>query len=117
MFIRRKHSLDRPEQCVGAYGRDPFPLHEAGRVLTRLAAAVAVLGLLTLAPGPDLVVVVRRAVVAGARDALRTVGGIVTGLLVWGALTAAGLAAVLAASPTANLAVRLLGAQALWPAC
>ncbi|MEV5840807.1 LysE family translocator [Streptomyces sp. NPDC051985] len=91
-------------------------------MLTRLAAAVAVLGLLTVAPGPDLAVVVRRAMAAGARDALRTVGGIVTGLLVWGALTAAGLAAVLAASPTAYLTVRLLGAgylvflgaQALW---
>lgn len=45
-----------------------------------------------------------------------------TGLLLWGALTAAGLAAVLAASPAAYLAVKLLGvgypvflgAQALW---
>ncbi|MBC2904351.1 LysE family translocator [Streptomyces cupreus] len=55
-------------------------------------------------------------------DALRTVGGVATGLLLWGALTVAGLAAVLAASPAAHLIVKLLGAaylvflgaQALW---
>ncbi|MFD8372328.1 LysE family transporter [Streptomyces sp. NPDC059688] len=59
---------------------------------------------------------------AGPRDALRTVAGIATGLLVWGAPAVAGLAAVLAASPAAYPAVRLLGAgylgflgaQALW---
>ncbi|KOG10139.1 LysE family translocator [Streptomyces viridochromogenes] len=91
-------------------------------MLTHLAAALGVLGLLTVMPGPDMAVVTRRALMAGPADALRTVGGIATGLLVWGALTAAGLAAVLAASPAAYLAVRLLGAgylvflgaQALW---
>lgn len=91
-------------------------------MLTHLATAVGVLGVLTLVPGPDLAVVTRRALVAGAGDALRTVGGIVTGLLLWGALAVAGLAAVLAASPAAYLAVKLLGAgylvflgaQALW---
>ncbi|MER7694484.1 LysE family translocator [Streptomyces sp. NPDC097610] len=91
-------------------------------MLTHFVAAIGVLGLLTIVPGPDMAVVTRRALVAGSRDALRTVGGIATGLLVWGALTVAGLAAVLAAVPTAYLAVRLLGAgylvflgaQALW---
>ncbi|MEU9448746.1 LysE family translocator [Streptomyces sp. NPDC048277] len=79
-------------------------------MLTHLVAAIGVLGLLTIEPGPDMAVVTRRALVARPGDALRTVGGIATGLLLWGALTVAGLAAVLAASPTAYLAVRLLGA-------
>ncbi|MFF5313747.1 LysE family translocator [Streptomyces massasporeus] len=91
-------------------------------MLTHLMAAIGVLGLLTAVPGPDMAVVTRRALVAGPGDALRTVGGIATGLLLWGVLTAAGLAAVLAASPVAYLAVKLLGAgylvvlgaQALW---
>ncbi|MCZ0997515.1 LysE family translocator [Streptomyces mirabilis] len=91
-------------------------------MLTHFMAAIGVLGLLTIVPGPDMAVVTRRALVAGQRDALRTVGGIATGLMIWGALTAAGLAAVLAASPAAYLAVKLLGAgylvflggQALW---
>ncbi|MFE7277863.1 LysE family translocator [Streptomyces sp. NPDC057623] len=91
-------------------------------MLTHLAAALGVLGLLTVMPGPDMAVVTRRALMAGPGDALRTVGGIASGLLVWGALTAAGLAAVLAASPMVYPAVKLLGAgylvflgaQALW---
>ncbi|MEV5644137.1 LysE family translocator [Streptomyces flaveolus] len=91
-------------------------------MLTHVLAATGVLGLLTIVPGPDLAVVTRRALEAGPGDALRTVGGIATGLLLWGALTVAGLAAVLAASPTACMAVKLigagylvcLGARALW---
>ncbi|MCO8302036.1 LysE family translocator [Streptomyces sp. RKCA744] len=91
-------------------------------MLSHFAAALGVLGLLTVVPGPDMAVVTRRAVAAGPADALRTVGGIVTGLLTWGALTVAGLAAVLAASSAAYLAVTLLGAgylvflgaRALW---
>ncbi|WP_327249682.1 LysE family translocator [Streptomyces sp. NBC_01320] len=50
----------------------------------------------------------RCAVAAGLRDALRTVGGITTGLLVRGALTVVGRAALPAASPTYP-AVKLLG--------
>ncbi|MEV0597856.1 LysE family translocator [Streptomyces sp. NPDC050315] len=91
-------------------------------MLTHLVAATGVLGLLTIVPGPDMAVVTRRAVAAGTRDALWTVGGIASGLLVWGVLTVAGLAAVLAASPAAYLIIKLLGAayliflgvQALW---
>ncbi|GAB7110951.1 LysE family translocator [Streptomyces phaeofaciens JCM 4814] len=91
-------------------------------MLTHFVVAFGVLGLLTIAPGPDMAVVTGRALAAGAGDALRTVGGIATGLLLWGALTVAGLTAVLAASPAAHLSVKLLGAgylvflggQALW---
>ncbi|OIJ85726.1 LysE family translocator [Streptomyces monashensis] len=91
-------------------------------MLTHLAAAVGVLALLTIVPGPDMAVVTRRALTSGTGDALRTAGGTAAGLLLWGALTVAGLAAVLAGSPNAYLAVRLLGAgylvflgaQSLW---
>lgn len=91
-------------------------------MLTHVVAATGVLALLTVVPGPDMAMVTRRAVATGLGDALRTAGGIAAGLLVWGALTVAGLTAVLAASPAAYLAVRLLGAgylvflgaQALW---
>lgn len=91
-------------------------------MLTHFMAAIGVLGLLTVVPGPDMAVVTRRALLACPGDALRSVGGIATGLLLWGVLTAAGLAAVLAASPVAYPAVKLLGAgylvvqgaQALW---
>ncbi|OSP28694.1 threonine transporter RhtB, partial [Streptomyces sp. 13-12-16] len=65
-------------------------------MLVQLLTAVGVLAVLTVVPGPDTAVT-ERAVASG----LRTVGGITAGLLVRGALTVAGPAAVLAASATA----------------
>ncbi|WP_328413534.1 LysE family translocator [Streptomyces violaceus] len=79
-------------------------------MFVQLLAAVGVLAVLTMVPGPDMAVVTKRAVACGWRDGLRTVGGITAGLLVWGVLTVVGLAAVLAASATAYTAVKLVGA-------
>ncbi|MGX5214744.1 LysE family translocator [Streptomyces violaceus] len=82
-------------------------------MFVQLLAAVGVLAVLTMVPGPDMAVVTKRAVACGWRDGLRTVGGITAGLLVWGVLTVVGLAAVLAASATAYTAVKLVGAAYL----
>ncbi|GAA2286805.1 LysE family translocator [Streptomyces atrovirens] len=79
-------------------------------MLVQLLAAMGVLAVLTVVPGPDMAVVTKRAVSSGRQDGLRTVGGITAGLLVWGALTVVGLAAVLAASATAYTVVKLAGA-------
>lgn len=87
-----------------------------------VVAAVAALTVLTLLPGPDLAVVTRLALSSGRGQALRGALGIVTGLLVWGLLTVAGLAALLAASAVAYAVVTwagagylvLLGLGALW---
>ncbi|MBZ4321326.1 LysE family translocator [Streptomyces huiliensis] len=89
---------------------------------TQIATAAGVLALLTVVPGPDMAVVTKRAVAAGRAEGLRTAAGITAGLLAWGVCTVVGLAAVLAASAEAYLAVKLLGAgylaflglQALW---
>jgi len=91
-------------------------------VTASLVAAVAALALLTVLPGPDLAVVTRLALSSGRGQALRGALGIVTGLLVWGLLTVAGLAALLAASAAAYAVVTwagagylvLLGLVALW---
>lgn len=77
---------------------------------TQLLTATGVLALLTLVPGPDMAIVTKRAVSRGRADGLRTVGGIAVGLLLWGALTVAGLAALLAASAEVYLVVKLAGA-------
>ncbi|MCX5377481.1 LysE family translocator [Streptomyces sp. NBC_00091] len=82
-------------------------------MLTQLVAATGVLALLTLVPGPDMAIVTRRAVSRGRADGLRTVGGIAAGLLLWGTLTVAGLAALLAASAEVYLVVKLAGAAYL----
>ncbi|MEU6243823.1 LysE family translocator [Streptomyces sp. NPDC047024] len=79
-------------------------------MFVQLLAATGVLAVLTMVPGPDMAVVTKRAIASGWRDGLRTVGGITAGLLIWGALTVVGLAAVLAASATAYTVVKLAGA-------
>lgn len=82
-------------------------------MLTALLGATGVLALLTLVPGPDMAIVTKRAVSRGRGDGLRTVAGIAVGLLIWGALTVAGLAALLAASAEVYLVVKLAGAAYL----
>lgn len=73
-------------------------------------AAVLVLALLTVVPGPDVAVVTRVALGSGRRAAAWTAAGVAVGCLVWGVLTAVGLAAVLAASAELYTAVKLVGA-------
>ncbi|MEV0148839.1 MULTISPECIES: LysE family translocator [unclassified Nonomuraea] len=75
-----------------------------------LLAAVAVLALLTVVPGPDMAVVSSSALSGGRRAAIQAAAGVVTGLLVWGMLAVVGLAAVLAASTQAYTVVRIAGA-------
>ncbi|MFD7403027.1 LysE family translocator [Streptomyces sp. NPDC059866] len=79
-------------------------------MFVQLLAAMGVLAVLTMVPGPDMAVVTKRAIASGWQDGLRTIGGITAGLLIWGVLTVVGLAAVLAASATAYTVVKLAGA-------
>ena len=68
---------------------------------------------IALTPGADTALVVRNALVAGAAPARRTALGTATGLMVWGAASACGVAAVLNASAEAYTTVKLAGAAYL----
>ena len=70
--------------------------------------------LIALTPGADTALVVRNALVVGAPSARRTALGTSTGLLVWGAASACGIAAVLNASAEVFTAVKLAGALYLF---
>ena len=71
-----------------------------------LAVAVVVI----VAPGPDFALTVRNTVRGGG---VATALGVATGQLVWAVATAAGVAALLAASHPAFVALRLAGAAYL----
>lgn len=71
-----------------------------------LALAVVVI----VAPGPDFALTVRNTVRGGG---VSTAFGVATGQLVWALATAGGVAALLAASHPAFVAVRLVGAAYL----
>jgi threonine/homoserine/homoserine lactone efflux protein len=66
--------------------------------------------LIALTPGADTALVVRNALVVGAPAARRTALGSSAGLLVWGAASACGVAAVLNASAEVFTVVKLAGA-------
>jgi threonine/homoserine/homoserine lactone efflux protein len=96
-----------------AADRALVPIAHTDPMVSALLTATAVLALFTLVPGPDMAVVTQAAI-SGARTAgLKVAAGISGGLLVWGALTVAGLSALLAASAEVYTAVKLLGAAYL----
>jgi threonine/homoserine/homoserine lactone efflux protein len=82
-------------------------------VESQILAFCGVAALVTISPGADFALVTRRALVAPPREALVTAAGICTGVLAWGALSAVGVAAVIAASDTAYDVLRAAGAAYL----
>ena len=70
-------------------------------------------GILTLTPGLDTALVLRTAASQGSKKALLSAFGISTGCLIWGAMVALGLGAVLAASEMAFTLLKWTGAAYL----
>lgn len=76
-----------------------------------LACSVYVVG--TASPGPSNLAIIATAMNAGRKTALVLALGIVSGSVFWGLLAGLGLSAVLAASSTALVAMKLLGGSYL----
>jgi threonine/homoserine/homoserine lactone efflux protein len=74
---------------------------------------LGVIALLTITPGADMAMVSRSVFMGGRRDAFATTLGISAGCLIWAVASAAGIAAVLAASEAAYDTLRLVGAAYL----
>jgi threonine/homoserine/homoserine lactone efflux protein len=81
----------------------------AGTLVSFLGVAV----LLSLLPGPATALVVRSAAVHGRRAALLTVLGNSTGIMFWALASVLGISALVAASETAFVALRVIGAVVL----
>jgi threonine/homoserine/homoserine lactone efflux protein len=73
--------------------------------------SIAILVIVT--PGPDTALTARNTLRGGRRGGVFTAVGVVLGQAIWALATAAGLAALLAASEPAFVAVRLVGAAYL----
>src|ERR671930_1061406 len=80
-----------------------------GQVLA--LSGVILLG--AMAPGPDFVIVTRSAALSGRRAGMACAAGIGAGVFAWSAVTAAGVAGLLAASAVAFTIVKLAGAAYL----
>jgi threonine/homoserine/homoserine lactone efflux protein len=82
-------------------------------VLSTLISFLGVAVLLALLPGPATALVVRSAAVHGRREAFHTVLGNSTGILCWALASVLGISALVAASETAFLVLRVVGAIVL----
>ncbi len=82
-------------------------------VVQSLIAFALAAGLLTILPGPDTAQVLRTSAVGGARRGFMTVLGISIGCLTWGAASALGISALLAASKLAFTVMKWAGAAYL----
>jgi len=91
-------------------------------VLTAIVTFLPAAAVLVIAPGPDSLLVLRNSARGGRRAGFATAAGTITGLLVWAAVAALGLAALLRASEIGYLVVRcagaaylvFLGSQVIW---
>lgn len=81
--------------------------------MTELAAFLGVSAILIMTPGPDTAVTIRNSLMGGRRAGIFTALGVSSGQATWTLATAAGIAALLAASEPAFVAVKLLGAAYL----
>ena len=81
--------------------------------MSAVVTFVPAAALLVIAPGPDSLLVLRNSARGGLRAGLSTAAGTVTGLLVWAAAAALGLAALLRASEIGYMVVRWAGAAYL----
>jgi threonine/homoserine/homoserine lactone efflux protein len=82
-------------------------------IVASLPAFLLAVVLISASPGPAMALILRRAALHGFRASVPTVLGLELGLYVWALLAGAGLAALVAASQTAYLALRVVGAAVL----
>ena len=77
---------------------------------SQLLAFAGVAALLTITPGADTALVLHSSLADSPVAVRRTILGICTGLMVWGAAVAGGIAALLVASSTAFTVLKVVGA-------
>jgi threonine/homoserine/homoserine lactone efflux protein len=82
-------------------------------IVASLPAFLIAVVLISASPGPAVALITRRAAIRGSRAAVPTIVGLEAGLYIWALAAGAGLAALVAASETAYLVLRIVGAVVL----
>jgi threonine/homoserine/homoserine lactone efflux protein len=82
-------------------------------IVASLPAFLLAVVLISASPGPAMALITRRAALHGTRSAVPTILGLEAGLYIWALAAGAGLAALVAASETAFLVLRTVGAAVL----
>jgi len=82
-------------------------------VAGHLAAFLGVSAIVIMTPGPDTALTIRNSLLGGRRAGVFTAIGVSSGQATWTLATAAGIAALLAASEPAFVAVKIVGAAYL----
>lgn len=82
-------------------------------LVTTLPAFLLAVVFISASPGPALALITRRAALHGTRAAVPTILGLEVGIYLWALAAGAGLAALVAASETAYLVLRVVGAAVL----
>jgi threonine/homoserine/homoserine lactone efflux protein len=89
------------------------PVDALATVLSALPAFALAVLLISVAPGPAMALILRRAALRGMAGTLPTVLGLEVGMFVWALFAGAGFAALVAASEVAYLVLRVVGAAVL----
>ncbi len=86
---------------------------DTSSVAGQLAAFLGVSAIVIMTPGPDTALTIRNTLIGGRRAGIFTAIGVSSGQATWTLATAVGIAALLAASEPAFLAVKLVGSAYL----
>jgi threonine/homoserine/homoserine lactone efflux protein len=78
--------------------------------VAEFAAFLGVSALVIMTPGQDTALTIRNTLVGGRRAGVVTAVGVISGQLTWAVATSAGLSALLLASESAFLALKMVGA-------
>src|SRR3954454_10166069 len=84
-----------------------------GHVLETLVSFAGIAVLVSVTPGPATALVVRSAALHGRREAMLTTLGNSTGIVLWALASVLGISALVAASETAFLVLKVVGAVVL----
>src|SRR4029077_1982868 len=114
------HVPDLAARVAADHGQRPSGPHLGATIrncetadVTELVAFLGVSAIVIVTPGPDTALTIRSSLLCGRRAGIFTALGVSSGQAIWTLASAVGIAALLAASEPAFLAVKVVGAAYL----